>query len=93
MAGDDFNGATADNLGSSSLAPGESTDRCDAFRKLCGREPVVEALFKWRGFTVGSRTVAAPTSATLAGARGDAGRNAGSGGAIPNRRVPWSSPG
>ena len=51
-AGDVFDKATADKLRKYILAPGNSTDRAEAYRQFRGRDPDVKALLKKRGFPV-----------------------------------------
>jgi len=48
--GDVFDKATADKLRKYILAPGNSTDRAEAYRQFRGRGPEVAALLKKRGF-------------------------------------------
>ncbi|MEJ7601908.1 MAG: M3 family metallopeptidase [Kofleriaceae bacterium] len=45
-----FDKATADKLRKYILAPGNSTDRAEAYRQFRGRDPDVKALLKKRGF-------------------------------------------
>ena len=49
-AGDDFDPATAAGLRKHILAPGNTTDRADAYRQFRGRDPDVKALLEKRGF-------------------------------------------
>ncbi|HWV57019.1 MAG TPA: M3 family metallopeptidase, partial [Longimicrobiales bacterium] len=49
-AGDPFDAGTADRLRRYILAPGNSTDRAEAYRQFRGRDPEVEALLRQRGF-------------------------------------------
>ncbi len=49
-AGDLFHKPTADKLRKYILAPGNSTDRSEAYRQFRGRDPDVKALLKKRGF-------------------------------------------
>jgi peptidyl-dipeptidase Dcp len=49
-AGDPFDPATAARLRTYILAPGDSTDRAEAFRAFRGRDPDVTALLEKRGF-------------------------------------------
>jgi peptidyl-dipeptidase Dcp len=51
-AGDVFDPATAAKLRRYILAPGNSTDRTQAYRQFRGRDPQVNALLKKRGFPV-----------------------------------------
>jgi peptidyl-dipeptidase Dcp len=51
--GNVFDKATADKLRKYILAPGNTTDRAEAFRQFRGRDPEVRALLKKRGFPVG----------------------------------------
>ncbi len=51
-AGDPFDKATAQRLREHILAPGNTTDRADAYRAFRGRDPDVRALFRKRGFPV-----------------------------------------
>lgn len=48
--GNVFDKATADKLRKYILAPGNTTDRAEAFRQFRGRDPDVKALLKKRGF-------------------------------------------
>ena len=52
-AGDLFDPATADKLRRFILAPGNSTDRAEAYRQFRGRDPDVRALLEKRGFPTG----------------------------------------
>jgi peptidyl-dipeptidase Dcp len=52
-AGSVFDRATADKLRQHILAPGNSTDRSEAYRLFRGRDPDVKALLEKRGFPVG----------------------------------------
>ena len=47
---DPFDKATAAKLRKFILAPGNSTDRIEAYRQFRGRDPEVQALLKKRGF-------------------------------------------
>ena len=47
-----FDPKTAAKLREFILAPGNSTDRTEAYRQFRGREPDVRALLKKRGFPV-----------------------------------------
>jgi peptidyl-dipeptidase Dcp len=49
-AGDVFDKVTAEKLRKFILAPGNSTDRSEAYRQFRGRDPDVTALLKKRGF-------------------------------------------
>jgi peptidyl-dipeptidase Dcp len=49
-AGDPFDQATARRLREFILAPGNSTDRAEAYRQFRGRDPEVNALLRKRGF-------------------------------------------
>jgi peptidyl-dipeptidase Dcp len=49
-AGDVFDPVTAAKLRKFILAPGNSTDRVEAYRAFRGRDPSVDALFEKRGF-------------------------------------------
>jgi peptidyl-dipeptidase Dcp len=49
-AGDVFDEATAKKLRAFILAPGNTTERTDAFRQFRGRDPDVKALLRRRGF-------------------------------------------
>jgi peptidyl-dipeptidase Dcp len=49
-AGDDFDPATAARLRELILAPGNSTDRAEAYRAFRGRDPDPKALLVKRGF-------------------------------------------
>lgn len=51
-AGDVFDGKTAEKLRRFILAPGNTTDRAEAYRQFRGRDPAVEALLEKRGFPV-----------------------------------------
>ena len=51
-AGDVFDKKTADKLRKFILAPGNSTDRAEAYRQFRGRDPDVKALLKKRGFPI-----------------------------------------
>jgi peptidyl-dipeptidase Dcp len=53
-AGDVFDRATADRMRKFILAPGNSTDRTEAYRQFRGRDPDVRALLEKRGFPVGN---------------------------------------
>ncbi len=52
--GNVFDPATAQKLRKFILAPGDTTDRAEAFRQFRGRDPEVTALLKKRGFPVGT---------------------------------------
>jgi len=52
-AGDVFDKATAEKMRKYILAPGNSTDRSEAYRQFRGRDPDVKALLKKRGFPIG----------------------------------------
>jgi peptidyl-dipeptidase Dcp len=52
--GNVFDKATAEKLRQFILAPGNTTDRAEAFRQFRGRDPDVKALLKKRGFPTGS---------------------------------------
>ncbi|MBA3462366.1 MAG: M3 family metallopeptidase [Deltaproteobacteria bacterium] len=52
-AGDVFDKATADKMRKYILAPGNSTDRTEAYRQFRGRDPDVKALLEKRGFPTG----------------------------------------
>jgi peptidyl-dipeptidase Dcp len=49
-AGDVFDKETADKMRKFILAPGNTTDRTEAYRQFRGRDPDVKALLKKRGF-------------------------------------------
>jgi peptidyl-dipeptidase Dcp len=49
-AGSVFDKTTADKLRKFILAPGNTTDRAEAYRQFRGRDPDVRALFRKRGF-------------------------------------------
>ncbi len=49
-AGDPFDKATASRMRKYILAPGNTTDRAEAYRQFRGRDPDVQALLKKRGF-------------------------------------------
>jgi len=51
-AGDVFDPKTAEKLRKFILAPGNSTDRTEAYRQFRGRDPDVSALLKKRGFPI-----------------------------------------
>jgi peptidyl-dipeptidase Dcp len=51
-AGSVFDRPTADKLRRYILAPGNTTDRGEAYRAFRGRDPDVRALFRKRGFPV-----------------------------------------
>jgi peptidyl-dipeptidase Dcp len=51
-AGDLFHKPTAEKLRKYILAPGNTTDRSEAYRQFRGRDPDVKALLKKRGFPV-----------------------------------------
>jgi peptidyl-dipeptidase Dcp len=52
-AGNVFDKATADKMRKYILAPGNSTDRGEAYRQFRGRDPDVKALLEKRGFPTG----------------------------------------
>ncbi|MGN6109813.1 MAG: M3 family metallopeptidase [Kofleriaceae bacterium] len=52
-AGDVFHPGTAGKLRAFILAPGNATDRTEAYRQFRGRDPDVKALLKKRGFPAG----------------------------------------
>jgi peptidyl-dipeptidase Dcp len=52
-AGDVFDPTTAGKMRKYILAPGNSTDRADAYRQFRGRDPDVKALLEKRGFPTG----------------------------------------
>ena len=52
-AGNVFDKATADKMRKYILAPGNSTDRAEAYRQFRGRDPDVKALLEKRGFPTG----------------------------------------
>lgn len=52
-AGNVFDKATADKMRKFILAPGNSTDRAEAYRQFRGRDPDVAALLRKRGFPTG----------------------------------------
>ena len=49
-AGDVFHKPTADKLRKYILAPGNSTDRAEAYRLFRGRDPEIGGLLEGRGF-------------------------------------------
>lgn len=49
-AGNVFDRATAEKLRQFILAPGNTTDRSEAYRQFRGRDPDIGALLKKRGF-------------------------------------------
>jgi peptidyl-dipeptidase Dcp len=49
-AGDPFDSSTARKMREFILAPGNTTDRAEAFRQFRGRDPDVRALLEERGF-------------------------------------------
>jgi len=51
-SGDVFDRTTADRMREFILAPGNSTDRAEAYRQFRGRDPDVRALLEKRGFPV-----------------------------------------
>ena len=51
-AGNVFDKATADKMRKYILAPGNSTDRAEAYRQFRGRDPDIKALLEKRGFPV-----------------------------------------
>jgi peptidyl-dipeptidase Dcp len=53
-AGDPFDKATAARMREFILAPGNSTDRAEAFRQFRGRDPDVNAYLEDKGFPTGS---------------------------------------
>jgi peptidyl-dipeptidase Dcp len=50
--GDLFDKATAGKLRRFILAPGNTTDRAEAYRQFRGRDPGIEALLRKRGFSI-----------------------------------------
>jgi peptidyl-dipeptidase Dcp len=52
--GNVFDKATADKMRKYILAPGNSTDRAEAYRQFRGRDPKIDALLKKRGFPTSS---------------------------------------
>jgi peptidyl-dipeptidase Dcp len=54
-AGDLFDKTTADKMRKFILAPGNTTDRAEAYRQFRGRDPDVKALLKKRGFPTESK--------------------------------------
>jgi peptidyl-dipeptidase Dcp len=58
--GDVFDRATAERLRKFILAPGNSTDRTEAYRQFRGRDPEIGALLEKRGFPVGNRPAIGP---------------------------------
>ena len=58
-AGDPFDKATAARLREYILAPGNSTDRAEAFRQFRGRDPDVNAYLEDHGFPTGAKSTAA----------------------------------
>jgi peptidyl-dipeptidase Dcp len=58
-AGNPFDPATATRLRRYILAPGNSTDRAEAFRQFRGRDPDVNAYLEERGFPTGAGAAAA----------------------------------
>ena len=52
--GDVFDRTTADRMRKFILAPGNSTDRAEAYRQFRGRDPDVRALLEKRGFAAGN---------------------------------------
>ncbi len=63
QAGDVFDPATAQKLKEIILAPGNTTDRTEAFRQFRGRDPDVSALLRRRGFPVPQASRATKTPA------------------------------
>jgi peptidyl-dipeptidase Dcp len=57
--GDPFDKATAARLREYILAPGNSTDRAEAFRQFRGRDPDVNAYLEDHGFPAGGKSTAA----------------------------------
>ena len=55
-AGNVFDPKTAEKMKKFILAPGNSTDRAEAYRQFRGRDPDVKALLKKRGFRVDTHT-------------------------------------
>ena len=53
-AGNVFDKATADKMRKFILAPGNSTDRAEAYRQFRGRDPDIKALLEKRGFPLGN---------------------------------------
>ena len=53
-AGNVFDKATADKMRKYILAPGNSTDRAEAYRQFRGRDPDIRALLEKRGFPLGN---------------------------------------
>jgi peptidyl-dipeptidase Dcp len=53
-SGDVFNPDLAARMRRHILAPGNSTDRAEAYRQFRGRDPRVEALLEVRGFPAGT---------------------------------------
>ncbi len=53
-AGNVFDKATADKMRKYILAPGNSTDRAEAYRQFRGRDPDIKALLEKRGFPLGN---------------------------------------
>ena len=51
-AGNVFDQTTASKMRNFILAPGNTTDRTEAFREFRGRDPDVKALLRRRGFPV-----------------------------------------
>ena len=51
-AGDVFHAPTAARMRTFILAPGNSTDRAEAYRQFRGRDPDVKALLEKRGFPI-----------------------------------------
>jgi peptidyl-dipeptidase Dcp len=51
-AGNVFDKTTAGKMRAFILAPGNTTDRTEAFREFRGRDPDVKALLRRRGFPV-----------------------------------------
>jgi peptidyl-dipeptidase Dcp len=47
-----FDKTVADKLRTYILAPGNTTDRAEAYRQFRGRDPDVRALFRKRGFPI-----------------------------------------
>jgi peptidyl-dipeptidase Dcp len=58
-AGNPFDQATAKRMREYILAPGNSTDRAEAFRQFRGRDPDVNAYLEDKGFPTGEKSTAA----------------------------------
>ncbi len=63
-AGDVFDKATARRMRKYILAPGNTTDRAEAYRTFRGRDPDVNAFLKKRGFPLEAAAAATNKSAT-----------------------------